>query len=189
MRPGYIVGPGDKTDRFTYWPVRVSKGGEMLAPGTPHDPIQVIDVRDLAGWMMHLVETRTPGYFNADSPPRAFTMGDLLAASLRASPSAGTRVTWVTEDFLASHWKPAEMDLPPWSPTKGDSAGFSLTPVTPALKAGLRSRPLEVTVRDTLAWFQSLPPERQSKLRAGLDAKKEADTLLAWHREFPKPAA
>jgi 2'-hydroxyisoflavone reductase len=181
VRPGYIVGPGDKSDRFTYWPVRASKGGEMLAPGTPRDPIQVIDVRDLAGWMMHLVETRTRGTFNADSPPRAFTMGDLVAASQHASPNAGTKVTWVTEAFLASHWKPDEMDLPPWAPTKGDTAGFSLTPVDPALKAGLRSRPLEVTVRDTLAWFQTLPAERQGKLRAGLDPQKEADTLRAWH--------
>jgi 2'-hydroxyisoflavone reductase len=189
VRPGYIVGPGDKTDRFTYWPVRASKGGEMLAPGTPHDPIQVIDVRDLAGWMMRLVETRTRGYFNADSPPRAFTMGDLIAASQRASPNAGTTVTWVTEDFLASHWKPDEMDLPPWSPTKGDTAGFSLTSVGTALKAGLRSRPLDVTVSDTLAWFQSLPKERQSKLRSGLDPKKETDTLLAWHQATPKSPA
>jgi 2'-hydroxyisoflavone reductase len=189
VRPGYIVGPGDKTDRFTYWPVRASKGGEMLAPGSPRDPIQVIDVRDLAAWMMHLVETRTRGYFNADSPPRAFTMGDLIAASQRASPKSGTTVTWVTEDFLAAHWKPDDMDLPPWSPTKGDTAGFSLTPVDPALKAGLRSRPLEATVRDTLAWFHSLPPERQSKLRSGLDPTREADTLRAWHEATPKTPA
>lgn len=184
VRPGYIVGPLDPTDRFTYWPVRASKGGEMLAPGTPRDPIQVIDVRDLAGWMMHLVESRTTGYFNADSPPREFTMGDLITASQHSSPNSGTRVTWIPEDFLAAHWKPDDMDLPPWSPTKGDSAGFSLTTVQPAVKAGLRSRPLEVTVRDTLAWFQTLPAERQAKLHSGLDPRKEADTLLAWHQSL-----
>jgi 2'-hydroxyisoflavone reductase len=181
VRPGYIVGPLDRSDRFTYWPVRAARGGEMLAPGTPHDPIQVIDVRDLARWMMLLVESRRNGCFNAVSPPGAFTMGMLIGASERQSPHAGTRVTWVPEDFLAAHWKPEELDLPPWSPTKGDSAGASLTSVKPALESGLRCRPLQETVRDTLLWFQSLPPERQSKLRAGLDPAKEAQTLRDWH--------
>ena len=181
VRPGYIVGPLDRSDRFTYWPVRASKGGEMLAPGTPQDPIQIIDVRDLAAWMMTLVRSRTTGYFNAVSPPSAFTMGALIKASLSASPKAGTTASWVPEDFLATQWKPADLDLPPWSPTKGDSAGASLTSVVSAARAGLRSRPLENTVRDTLTWFQSLPAERQAKLRAGLDAQKEVDTLRAWH--------
>jgi 2'-hydroxyisoflavone reductase len=181
VRPGYIVGPLDRSDRFTYWPVRASKGGQMLAPGSPKDPIQIIDVRDLASWMMALVESRTTGYFNAVSPPGAFTMGDLITASLKASPQAGTTAEWVPEDFLAAHWKPEELDLPPWSPTKGDMAGASLTSVDSAARTGLRSRPLQATIRDTLAWFQSLPADRQAKLRAGLDAKKEAETLAAWH--------
>ena len=182
VRPGYIVGPLDPTDRFTYWPVRASKGGEMLAPGTPRDPVQIIDVRDLSAWMMKLVEARTTGYFNAVSPPGAFTVGDLVTASLRASPKSGTRVTWVSEDFLAAHWKPEELDLPPWSPMKGDSAGASLTSMTPAKQTGLRSRPLQETVRDTLAWFQTLPADRQANLHAGLAAQKESDTLQAWHQ-------
>src|SRR5215469_12090461 len=181
VRPGYIVGPLDRSDRFTYWPVRASKGGEMLAPGTPHDPIQVIDVRDLARWMMTLVESRRNGCFNADSPPGAFTMGALISASQRQSPHAGTRVSWVPEDFLISDWKVDDLELPPWSPTKGKTAGASQTNVTAALKNGLRCRPLGETVRDTLLWFQSLPPERQAKLRAGLDAAKEAQTLKDWH--------
>jgi 2'-hydroxyisoflavone reductase len=181
VRPGYIVGPLDGTDRFTYWPVRAARGGEMLAPGTPQDPIQVIDVRDLTRWMMDLVEARTKGCFNADSAPGDFTMGALLAASRRASPGAVTRITWVPEEFLAAHWKAEELDLPPWSPLKGDSAAASLTSVMAALRAGLRSRPLEETVRDTLAWFQTLPAERQAKLRAGLDPTKEAQTLREWH--------
>jgi 2'-hydroxyisoflavone reductase len=181
VRPGYIVGPLDRTDRFTYWPVRAARGGEMLAPGTPRDPIQVIDVRDLTRWMMDLVQARTNGCFNADSPPGAFTMGALLSASRHASPTAGTQVSWVPEDFLAAHWKADELDLPPWSPLQGDSAAASLTSVKAALAAGLRSRPLEETVRDTLAWFQTLPAERQAKLRAGLDPTKEAQTLRDWH--------
>ncbi len=181
VRPGYIVGPLDPTDRFTYWPVRVAKGGEMLAPGTPKDPIQIIDVRDLTTWMMQLVEKRSMGYFNAVSPPGAFTMGDIITASQRATPQAGTRVTWVPEDFLASHWKAEDLDLPPWAPMKGDEAGGSLTVATRAYKTGLRSRPMEQTVHDTLTWFHSLPAERQAKLHAGLDAQKEADTLRAWN--------
>ena len=181
VRPGYIVGPLDRSDRFTYWPVRASKGGEMLAPGTPQDPIQVIDVRDLAAWMMGLVQARTTGYFNAVSPPNQFTMGGLINASIGASPKAGTLATWVPEDFLAAHWKPDDLDLPPWSPMKGETAAASLTSVDAALRTGLKVRPLEDTVRDTLAWFQSLPAERQAKLRAGLDRQKEVDTLRAWH--------
>jgi 2'-hydroxyisoflavone reductase len=181
VRPGYIVGPLDRTDRFTYWPVRAARGGEMLAPGTPHDPIQVIDVRDLTRWMMDLVQSRTNGCFNADSPPRVFTMGALLEACRHASPTAATKVTWVSEDFLAAHWKAEELDLPPWAPLEGDSAAASLTSVKAALATGLRSRPLEETVRDTLAWFHTLPAERQAKLRAGLDATKEAQTLRDWN--------
>lgn len=188
VRPGYIVGPLDASDRFTYWPVRASRGGEMLAPGTPNDPIQVIDVRDLAAFMMRLVESRTNGTFNADSAPRALTMGQLVTASVNASPQAGTKAVWVSEDYLTAHWKPDDLDLPPWAPTKGDEAGFSLTSTTAAQKAGLRNRPLEVTVRDTLAWFQTLPAERQAKLKAGLDPAREADTLKAWHADQSRPA-
>jgi 2'-hydroxyisoflavone reductase len=183
VRPGYIVGPLDRSDRFTYWPVRAARGGEMLAPGTPQDPIQIIDVRDLAAWMMKLVESGTRGYFNAVSPPGAFTMGYLITACRDAASGVNTAVTWVPEDFLAAHWKAEDLDLPPWSPMKGDSAGASLTSATAAMQAGLRSRALEETVRDTLAWFQSLPPERQAKLRAGLDPQKEAETLRAWHAD------
>lgn len=186
VRPGYIVGPLDPTDRFTYWPVRVSRGGEMLAPGTPADPVQVIDVRDLTAYMMHLVESRTVGVFNADSPPRAVTMGEIIGASQRAAPSAGTAVTWVSEDFLSAHWRPEDLDLPPWSPTKGDEAGAALTAVDRAQKTGLRCRPLADTVRDTLAWFQSLPAERQAKLHFGLDPQKESATLRAWHEQRSK---
>jgi 2'-hydroxyisoflavone reductase len=181
VRPGYIVGPLDASDRFTYWPVRASRGGEMLAPGTPRDPIQIIDVRDLAAWMMKLAQARTVGFFNAVSPPRAFSMGDLIAASQRATPGAATRATWVPEDFLAKQWKPEELDLPPWSPMTGETAGASLTITTRAQQAGLKTRPIEQTVRDTLDWFHTLPADRQAKLRAGLDPTKEGDTLRAWH--------
>jgi 2'-hydroxyisoflavone reductase len=100
---------------------------------------------------------------------------------VQASPAAHTRATWVPEDFLASHWKPEELDLPPWAPTKGEEAGFSLTSTDRAQRAGLRTRTLPETVHDTLAWFQTLPPERQARLHAGLDPQKESDTLHSWH--------
>ncbi len=186
VRPGYIVGPLDRSDRFTYWPVRASHGGEMLAPGSPQDPIQVIDVRDLSAWMMKLAASRTRGTFNAVSAPRAFTMGDLITACQRATPAAGTTITWVPEEFLATHWKPDQLDLPPWAPATGDSAGGALTDVSRAQKAGLRCRPLPETVHDTLAWFQTLPAERQAKLHAGLDPQLETDTLRSWHQSQAK---
>ena len=186
VRAGYIVGPLDPTDRFTYWPMRASKGGEMLAPGTQSDPVQFIDVRDLAEFMMKLVESRTNGTFNADSPPHAFNIGALITASQQASPRAGTTVTWVPADFLSAHWTADELDrLPIWSPTTGDSAGAALTSVARATRAGLSCRPIADTARDTLAWFQSLPAERQAKLRAGLDPQKETETLRAWHQAHP----
>jgi 2'-hydroxyisoflavone reductase len=189
VRPGYIVGPLDNSDRFTYWPVRASKGGEMMAPGTPHDPIQIIDVRDLAVWMMKLAQERTTGYFNAISPPRAFTMGDVIKAALRASPATGTKATWVPEDFLSTQWKVEELDFPPWSPMSGETAGASLTSTARAQKAGLKIRPMQETVADTLAWFHTLPPERQAKLRAGIDPQKEAQVLEAWHAKGDKKTA
>jgi 2'-hydroxyisoflavone reductase len=140
-------------------------------------------VRDLTAWMMKLVEDRAKGVFNAVSPVGAFTMGELITASQKESPRAGTKVTWVPEDFLARHWKQEELDLPPWAPTKGELGAVSLTSATRATKAGLRSRPLPVTVHDTLQWFQSLPAERQAKLHAGLDPQKESKTLAEWHAE------
>jgi 2'-hydroxyisoflavone reductase len=181
VRPGYIVGPLDPTDRFKYWPVRCARGCEMLAPGTPGDPVQVIDVRDLAAWLVTLVERGTTGYFNAVSRPRQFTIGDVVQSSRRAAPEADTRVTWVAGDFLAARWKPEELDLPPWAPPSGESAGAALVSTERAAAAGLAIRPLDETVRDTLAWFRTLPPERQAKLRAGLDPQREVGTLADWH--------
>jgi 2'-hydroxyisoflavone reductase len=177
VRPGYIVGPLDPTDRFTYWPVRVARGGDMLAPGTPADPIQVIDARDLAAWMIGLVEARHLGAYNAVSKPRQFTMGGLIEASLKLT-KADTKVTWVPEDFLQKQL--GEDPLPPWAPMAGETAGASLTSVDRALKTGLTIRPLEDTVRDTLAWHATRPADRQAKLRSGLAPEKEATVLAAW---------
>jgi 2'-hydroxyisoflavone reductase len=179
VRPGYIVGPLDPTDRFTYWPVRVSKGGEMLAPGAPADPVQVVDVRDLTAWMLDLVEKRAFGVYNAVSPPRLFTIGGIVDTSLKVT-GADTKVTWVPADFLQRQLTEQE-GLPPWEDANGPQAGGSLTIVDRALATGLKIRPLEQTIRDTLAWHATRPADRQAKLRAGLAPEREAAILAAWH--------
>ena len=179
VRPGYIVGPLDPTDRFTYWPVRFARGGEMVAPGTPVDPIQVIDVRDLSNFMLDLVERRVTGTFNAVSAPRKLTMGTLLDGSKRVT-DADTRVTWLPEAFLAEQLEPEEMRLDPWAPMEGEYAGASLTRTDRAEREGLRTRPLDETIRDTLAWHATRPAERQQELRSGLTPEREAALLAAW---------
>lgn len=179
VRPGYIVGPLDPTDRFTYWPVRVARGGEMLAPGAPSDPVQVIDARDLAAWMLGLVEKKAFGTYNAVSPPRLFTIGGVLDTSVNVT-GANTKLTWVPADFLKPQLTDQEA-LPPWEDANGPEAGGSLTVVDRALRAGLEIRPLEATIRDTLAWHATRPADRQAKLRAGLAPEREAAILAAWH--------
>ena len=158
----------------------------MLAPGAPDNPIQVIDVRDLATWIMNLVERRVTGTYNAVSPPGAFTMGDLISLSLRASPEVRTEVTWVSADFLARHFTQDDHTLQPWLPASGSTAGAGLMTARRAAKAGLKSRPLCESVRDTLHWFQSQPLERQEQLRSGLDSRREAHLLQAWKRNDEK---
>ena len=179
VRPGYIVGPLDPTDRFTYWPVRVAKGGDMAVPGTPADPIQIVDVRDLVAFMLGLVERRVSGDFNAVTPPGALTMGGLIDTNLKAT-GADTRITWIDEDFLAANMKPEEMNFAPWGPMRGIEAGGSLTGVSHSLAQGLKSRPLEDIVRDTLAWHETRPAERKAALRSGFTPEREAEILAAW---------
>jgi 2'-hydroxyisoflavone reductase len=180
VRPGYIVGPLDPTDRFTYWPVRVARGGEMAIPGTSADPIQIIDVRDLTRFMFDLVERRVDGFFNAVTPPGAITMGALIDSSKRIS-GTDTRVTWIDEDFVASVLKPEEMNFAPWGPMRGVEAGASLTGIKLSVPQGLTSRPLDDTVRDTLAWHATRPAEKQAQLRSGLSVELETKLLAAWN--------
>lgn len=180
IRPGLIVGPLDPTDRFTYWPVRAARGGEFIAPGTPGDPLQVIDVRDLAALTLKCIEDRRMQVMNAVSPPRMFTMGRLMDACVAAAAN-DARPVWIPADFLAAQEVAPWSDMPAWFPPEGDEAAGALTPVDRALAAGMQIRPLEQTVRDTLAWHQTRPAERREKLRAGIDAAREAGVLAAWH--------
>lgn len=179
IRPGLIGGPGDPTDRFTYWPVRVARGGEILAPGTPQDPVQVIDVRDLATWTIAVAEQRTVGVFNATGHPTA--IGTVLDAMQPLARRPAT-FTFVNAEFLEAHGVSPWSDMPMWIPPRGDEVGFLQTSIARALENGLTLRPIAETARDTLAWFETLPPERQAALRSGLPADRERDVLQAWHR-------
>lgn len=197
IRPGLIVGPGDHTDRFTHWPARAARGGEILAPGTPADPTQFIDVRDLAAFLLHAIETRMVGTFNADAPPGALDMGTLLAACqvagtqandiqcIRAPcpqpPEASSTVTWVTAGFLEAHDVSAWQDMPAWIAPTGDYAGFGLRSTAKAQAAGLKYRPLQDTVDDTLQWWLGLPEERRANPKAGITPARETEVLKAWH--------
>lgn len=180
VRPGLIVGPGDPTDRFTYWPVRLDRGGEVLCPGDGTDPAQVIDVRDLAGWMIHAVERGLTGTCNAVGPAAPLTMAGLLEACRPAEAKPVLR--WVESPFLESEKVAPWSDLPVWIPASGEDAGMARVSNARAVAAGLRFRPLAETARDTLAWWKGLPAERRQKPRAGLAPEREAAVLAAWRK-------
>jgi len=179
IRPGLIVGPGDETDRFTYWPVRLARGGEVLAPGDGSDPVQFIDARDLAEWTIRMVESRTLGVFNATGPDRPLSMEGMLAG-IAVAIRAEAHLVWIPTAFLAAQQVSPWSDLPVWVPAKGESAGFARREIGKALRAGLAFRPLRATAADTLAWVRQQPPEHQAKLRAGLSPERESQLLAAW---------
>jgi 2'-hydroxyisoflavone reductase len=180
IRPTYIAGPGDSTDRFTYWPLRVSKGGEMLVPGAPSDPFQIIDVRDLADFMRVAVEKHLTGAFNLCNPPHSVTLGSVLDTSKRVT-GADTRFTWATPEFLEAQGLIgkdlfAPSGFPLWTPTNSSYWAMPLISSARAVKNGLKFRPLETTIRDTLAWQATRPAENQT-LRTGLKPDQEAAAL------------
>jgi 2'-hydroxyisoflavone reductase len=186
VRPGLIVGPDDPTDRFTYWPVRVARGGEVLAPGAPDDPIQLIDVRDLGEFLIRLVEDRTRGVFNALGPAGKLSMGRTLSACKEVAGSDAL-FTWADAGFLEKQGVQPWSDMPAWVPNGGDTAGFAKVSNARAIKAGLTFRPMGDTARATLDWFNELPPERRAKLRAGISPEREAKVLAAWKIRADKP--
>ncbi|GMR13062.1 MAG: SDR family oxidoreductase [Gemmatimonadota bacterium] len=162
IRPHYIVGPGDSSDRWTYWPVRVAEGGEVAVPGAPNDPIQFIDARDLTGWMIRMAEHRVGGVFNGVGPEYLLTMETMLAAARTAAGSDAT-FTWMDADFLSAQ----NASFPIWSPATGATAGLHRTSGARARQAGLTYRPVATTLRDTLAWWREQDDERRSQMRAG----------------------
>jgi 2'-hydroxyisoflavone reductase len=181
VRPGLIVGPGDATDRFTYWPWRVRRGGQVLAPGSPADPVQVIDARDLAEWTIRVAEDRRSGVFNATGPAAPLSFGEMLATA-RETTRSDAQFTWIPAGFLEAQGVAPWSDMPAWVPADGEAGGMMRADIGRALQAGLTFRPLAQTVRDTLAWFDALPPERQAELRAGLKPERERAVLDAFFR-------
>ena len=180
VRPGYIVGPGDPTDRFTYWPVRIGAGGEVLAPGDGSDATQIIDVRDLDEWIIRLAEQGTYGTFNGvglASPP---SMKELLYG-IRATTTKEVEFTWVPVPFLREHGVEPYSDMPIWTPADPLSAVDN----SHAVASGLTFRPLAVTAMDTMTWHQSRPAEQQAQLRTGIKADRERKVIEAWHRHKP----
>ena len=179
IRPGLIVGPRDETDRFTYWPVRIDRGGDVLAPGMSNDPVQFIDARDLAEWTIRMVENRETGTYNATGPAKSLGIGGMLDGIKRAL-NANAKFTWVPADFLKQQKVEAWSDMPVWT---GEESGMARASISRALAEGLMFRPLADTARDTLAWFQSQPPDRQAKMKAGLSPEREAEVLAVWHKK------
>ena len=180
------MGPGDESDRFTYWPVRIEKGGEVLAPGTPNDPVQIIDARDLAEWVIRMAEQGTVGTFNATGPNYKLTMGKMLN-EIKAATKSNATFTWADADFLRAQKVRAWADMPTWVPPRGETLGFSQVNVQKAISKGLTFRSIGDTTKATLAWFHSQTAERQAKLRSGLTAERETAVLAAWHAQ-QKPA-
>lgn len=187
IRPGLIVGPGDPTDRFTYWPVRIDRGGEILAPGTPDDPVQFIDGRDLAEWTIRMVEQGTTGVYNATGPRSTMTIAEMLHG-IKAVTTSDAHFTWADAEFLAAQKVSPWGDMPVWVPPLGDSAGFARISIRRAVEKGLTFRPLAVTARDTLDWYKKEPVDRQAKLRAGIAPQRETEVLAAWHARATKSA-
>ena len=180
IRPGLIVGPWDNSDRFTYWPIRIDRGGEVLAPGDGTDPVQIVDVRDLGGWMIRMAEEGHTGVYNATGPEAPMSMAEMLYG-IRAATSTKVSFTWVDADFLAEHNVRPWGHMTAWVPARDGMEGFSRVNCSHAIADGLTFRPLAETARDTITWFKTLPEERQSQPRAGLPAEREAEVLAAWH--------
>ena len=181
IRPGLIVGPRDETDRFTYWPVRIAAGGEVLCPPAS-DSAQIIDARDLAEWTIRMGEDRKYGVFNATGPRSALSQLEMLAG-IRAAMPGSLDITLTSADapFLLEQKVRPWADLPVWIPNQGEMLYWGKAKIEKAVAAGLTFRPLAVTAADTLAWHRTRPAEQQAKLTAGLTAEREAALLKAWH--------
>jgi 2'-hydroxyisoflavone reductase len=134
IRPGLIVGPLDQTDRFTYWPYRINQGGEVMAPGTPNDPVQFIDSRDLAEWTVRMAEGNTNGVFNATGPDKPLTMAEMLYG-IKAVTTAGAQFTWVPADFLAEQKINGWRHMTVWVASTPQTVGFSRRDVSKAVAA------------------------------------------------------
>jgi 2'-hydroxyisoflavone reductase len=181
VRPGLIVGPEDDTDRFTYWPVRIDRGGEILAPGNPEvDRVQVIDVRDLCEWAIRLCEQRTFGTFMGVGPLNGRSMAEFLYG-IAAITSKPLSWTWIPREFLLQHNVRGYREMPVWQPPVPGNEGFARFDLTREVAAGLTFRTLADTAQATLAFHYSRPAERQARLGNAITAEREKEVLAAWH--------
>jgi 2'-hydroxyisoflavone reductase len=176
IRPGLVVGPHDPTDRFTYWPVRVARGGDVLAPEKPEAPIQIIDARDLAEFTISLIEANASGTFNVTGPDYELTIGKLLEVSKQITDS-DANFRWAGVVFLNENKVEPWSDMPAWVPDDEENAGFARMNLSKAINSGLKFRPLEETIRDTLEWAMARPADHE--WRAGLTAEREVEVLTA----------
>ncbi|HEX9729095.1 MAG TPA: NAD-dependent epimerase/dehydratase family protein [Gemmatimonadales bacterium] len=179
IRPQYIVGPADQQDRFTYWPLRITRGGEVLVPGRKHDPVMLIDVRDLTEWMIRLLEGEVTGVFNAAGPSAHLSMEEFIYG-VRAAFTADLSWTWI-EDYAFLESQRLTYAIP-WVMQAGDYFGVASINAERAIAAGLTFRPLAVTAVDTMAWWLSgaVTAERRASARFPLTAEREAAILSAW---------
>jgi 2'-hydroxyisoflavone reductase len=183
IRPCLIVGPLDRTDRFTWWPARIDQGGEVLAPDKPDDPCQFIDSRDLAEWTVRVAEMRLLGRYNAIGPDKPMTISEMLYG-VKAITTAGAQFTWVPWEFLQAQKVRPWRDMTVWQPPYGRTAGYQRRDASKAISHGLTFRPLAVTAKDTLDWHKTRPEaERMKTLNGeinGIGMKREAEVLAAW---------
>jgi 2'-hydroxyisoflavone reductase len=177
-RPPIITGPGDTTDRFTYWYDRVYRGGRVLAPGQPSDPVQYVDVRDLVDFYVHTLEQGISGVFNTVAPAAPLSSAEFLHG-LRAVTSAPVEFVWADWDFLDGQGIREGRELSAWRSPRGDNLNYGRVDNRRAIAAGMTFRPLATTALDTLTWWHSLPPERRGGSRAGIPAEAEARALAA----------
>jgi 2'-hydroxyisoflavone reductase len=175
IRPGLIVGPGDETDRFSYWPIRIAQGGDVLAPPMG-DPLQYIDARDLAEWTIRMAEQRAFGAFNATGPDFEMT-SEALMYGIRASTTKGASIKFVTQAFADAEKIQPWAEFPVWVPGGGETQGFARRSIAKAKAKGLTFRSLADTTHATLEWFAAQPAERQATVRAGLKPEREQELL------------
>jgi 2'-hydroxyisoflavone reductase len=181
IRSGLIVGPLDRTDRFTYWPYRIDRGGEILAPNTPNDPVQFIDSRDLAEFMVRMAESRTFGTYNTTGTPMPISE---MLYGIKAVTTSNAQFTYVPNEFLQEQKIRPWRDMTVWIPPVGPTAGFTRRSNARAIAAGLTFRPLAVTAKDTLDWHKTRPEADQKAMAegavGGISAAREAEVLAAW---------
>lgn len=181
IRAGVLTGPEDPTDRFTYWPLRIARGGEMIAPGPRDTRMQFIDVRDLGAWIVTVAEQHHVGVYDVVGPDDPALNSVIQGVQAGAGAGAGAKVTWVDEAWLKARDATGWENFPLVVAESDDESGFGHVSAAKAIAKGLRFRPIADTSRDTLAWWNTQTEERRSKQRPGIDAAREAQLLAQWH--------